>query len=1012
MPSTYHITTPLATLLAMLKAEGFDIGTSTLIDIQKILANLGDEELTDFSELRPIISPLICRNKEEQEHFNTVFHKYETYIKEKNNQAFEVPEVSTKKSNYRKIILISLAGILVITAIVYLFFHQPAKHSPSINVVTISKDSLDYLLINEPVVYRAELADTELSKKYSVTFKIDDSVFKDIREIKKIFFRKGNYNLTSWLLNENNDTLNEFHNNNITVYCEKPPSVNIIKDETNKTLKKNYSLQFANAKDSAAYKYKWYINDSLVSDSPHLSSNYKSDNAYTVKVVVDTKNSFKCTDSLTAFLNERPAYELSVIGIKPIELASDTNWKKIAMTGLYAFLLPLSLAALILFFKKKKASQKQKVETDHEEPKEYTAPYKIEFKDQVEKISAEKEIGQLAEAMRKRHVNDLLFLNVPKTIQSTIRSGGFPFLQFTPKTQPTDFLVFIDKEYAEGLQVKLFEYLIKKLETEQVNINAFSFYKEPLLLSNEKLNQRMLPIDKVARLYPNTILLIFSDAREFFETLSVKLKPWVTDKFRSWDHKIILTPVPVNDWDYKENKLVEAGFTVVPADLNAHHIITNEINNLINRQKIQHIIIPTSYSSRFVNFDEWAQMAKYLDEDPMLIQWVSALAVYPYIDWKATVAIGKALEEKDKSQIKLVTYTNLLRLSRIKWMQTGLIPDSLRLEMLSHLHNDSEVIARNTMLKLLGQVEGNITATSMIADEFELNKTVNKFLLHTGNPGQSELSADENERMKNYVENQWLDQPLEKYLNNADNTLLKDNTGNKSISPSEYFQIEDTIENKKRNRERIIRRSLAAAVLLAGFFFMYRFFKNDSNYKTTKQFANISFNLVKNNVLPGFKNMQFSVSANDKTYPGEIISDTSVIVKNIPVDTLQQVTISLAGDSTANFEKLIKLNSREYSLSITPPRAAVPLNIRYNNASSYAAIEQQVASAFSDFNISALQTDFSDSSRIVYYENNQKSRADSIVQVVKENLGINVRTEFIEEIRTPSATPILFLNLE
>ncbi len=81
-PVSSHITTPLATLLAMLKSEGFDISTSTLIDIQKVLANLGDEDLSDFSELRSIISPLICRNKEEQQQFNAIFEKYESYIKE------------------------------------------------------------------------------------------------------------------------------------------------------------------------------------------------------------------------------------------------------------------------------------------------------------------------------------------------------------------------------------------------------------------------------------------------------------------------------------------------------------------------------------------------------------------------------------------------------------------------------------------------------------------------------------------------------------------------------------------------------------------------------------------------------------------------------------------------------------------------------------------------------------------------------------------------------------------
>ena len=995
----------------MLKAEGFDVSTSTLIDIQKVLANLGDEMLVDFSELRSIISPLICRNKEEQEHFNAIFHKYETYIKEKSDEPFQAAEINIKKPNYKKIILIGLGSILLLSAIIY-FFLQPAKHFPSINVVTVFKDSSQYLLTGETVLFRAEVKDTIASKKYFITFRINDSVYEHTREIKKKFNEKGNVKLIAWLFNDKGDTLNSFEGNDMAVYCENPPSVTIVKDadEINKASQKKYLLQFTNGSDDGNYKYKWYVNDSLVSDSSALVFNHKSVNAYTVKAIIDTKKSFKCTDSLTALLYEKPAYDLSVIGTKRLPSTADIDWKKIGLAGLYTFLLPLSLAALTLFFRKKKALQKKKVETEYDEPKEYTGPYKIEFKDQVEKISAEKEISQLAEAMRKRHVNDLLFLNVPKTIQSTIRSGGFPLLQFTPRTQPTDFLVFIDKENAEGLQVKLFEYLIKKLETEQVNISSYSFYKEPLLLSNEKMNQSMLPIDKIARLYPNTILFIFSDTREFFGTLSTKLKPWVNDKFKSWDHKIILTPVPVSDWDYKENTLVEAGFTVVPADLNAHHIIVNEINNLINRQKIQHIIIPMSYSSRFVNFDEWAQLTKYLDEDPLLIQWVSALAVYPYIDWKATVAIGKALEEQNSSKKKSVTYTNLLRLSRIKWMQTGLIPDSLRLEMLSHLSNDSEVIARETMLELFHEVEENITTTSMIADEFELNKTVNKFLLHTRNPAQYEISAEENERMKNYVENQWLDQPLGKYLDSADNTLLKDSGGNKSISPAEYFKIEDTIANKKLRREKMMRRSLAAAILLTGFFFMYKFFAKDSNYKAPRQFSDINFNLEKNSVLSSFKNVQFSITGNNKTYNGEIISDTSVIVKNVPIDTSQQVTLSF-GDSSANFEKLINLTSQEYIISINPPKAALPLDIRYNNAASYAAMEQRIASAFSDYNISALQSDFSDSSRIVYYANNQKARADSVAQIVKDNFGINVKTEFITQLKAPGTTPVLFLNL-
>ncbi|MEP7253333.1 MAG: hypothetical protein ABI683_13160, partial [Ginsengibacter sp.] len=1005
-----NISTPLATLLAMLKSEGFDISTSTLIDLQKVLANLGYEQLSGFSELRSLISPLVSRNKEEQEHFNAVFTRYEEYIKANSFTSYELPKVEVDTKKRRKLIPLIVAGILALAAILYFLFPSTPELSPSISVETISKDSLDYTLIGERVLFRAVLKDTVASKAYHVDLKTDDTVYHNVRELEKTFYSQGDKLLEAYVLNEKNDTLNS-SSDNITVYCEKPPAVSIIKDSASKPSRKHYVLQFTNANDTAAYKYNWFINDSLVSQSRDLITTHSSATAYSIRVVIDTRGAFKCTDSLTTSLNERPAYSLSVVGVKPLNPVADVNWKKIFIAVLYAILLPLSVAAVILFYKRRKDKIKTKDVAPPAETIEYTGPYKIEFKDQSEKISPEKEISQLAEAMRKRHVNDQLFLNVSKTISSTIRSGGFPYLQFSSRTQPTDFLVFVDKENPDGLQVKLFEFVLKKLEAEQVNIISYTFYREPLLLSNDKLNQRMLPVDKVARLYPNTILFIFSDTREFFEILSTKLKPWVADKFKAWEHKIIVTPVPVDDWDYKENTLSKEGFTVVPADLNAHHLIANEINNLINRQKMQFAVIPSSYSSRFVNFDDWSQLKKYIGDDDPLMQWVAALAVYSYIDWKATVAIGKALEEKNDSNSKLVTYTNLLKLSRIKWMQTGLIPDALRLEMLSYLDNKSEVIARDVMLQLLNDVEENITATSMIADEFELNKTVNKFLLHARNPVAHALSVEEHERMKSYVENQWLDQPLEEYLDRADNTLLKDATGNKSISPSEYFKTEDIAETKKINTERNIRRLLAGAVLLAGIFLAYNFFGSDANYKTTKQYADITFNLIRNDVISGFRNMSLAVIANDKTYKGDIISDTSVVVKNLPIDTAQQVMINLSGDSLYNFEQPVILNSQEYAISITLPRQPSPIYIRYNDAASYAAMEQQLQSAFADFDISAAQAVFSDSSKIVYYDANQKPGADSIIKIVKDNLGINVSAELAAKSSQAEDALILFLNL-
>ena len=1004
MPDTkHHIAIPLATLLTMLKSEGFDISTATLLDIQKVLADIADEELKNFTELQSILGPIISRNKEDQENFNRIFEQYLTFI----NQNARNPPVSTRLeiNIKRRIKIIAATGILLLFFAWYLF----GKSNKPLITFRSETPGQQSLVVNIPVTLRSSVTDTFRKENYVVSWKIDDRIYQNKRSLDLSFGDTGNHLVTVLLVNEKGKQV-ATHSDTLFIGCEKPPFVSIQKDSSSSqegiTSKKNtYYAQITNpTADTTKYKdkYSWFINDSLASQTSILSTDYKSDAPYIIKVKVDCKYIHCSTDSLTAYLNEMPAYDLAITGAKPLALKAAFQWGNIAFAGLYTLVMPVLLAAFILYFKRRKKSEAREPKKIVEEP---TGPYKIEFKKQNDKIAPEKEISQLADTMRKRHISDTRVVNVQKTIQKTIRSGGFPLLHFTPKTQPTDFLVFVDKENADGHQVQLFEYIIKKLQNEQVNITSYNFYKEPLLLSNEKLNHRHLPVDKIAQLYPNTILFIFSNTQAFFQTLNTTLKPWVTEKFKLWQHKIILTPVAINDWDYKESAFLNAGYTVVPADLNAHQLITSEINDLLNRQNRQKLSIPLAYSSRFVNFDDWAELKAYLGNDQELLQWVCALAVYPYVDWKVTVALGKAIEESMGEQNKLVTYSNLLKISRIKWMQTGVQPDALRLKLLNHLNNKIEVVARKTMLQLLDEIEADILESSLIQDEFQLNKTVNSFLLHTQNPVEISLKTSDKENMKKYVENKLLDYPLEKYLNKADKTLLKDQDGGKSISPEEYFRLEDS-------REINIRRSIAAAAILAGLFLLFRFFSNETNYKAPHQFADVSFNLssYRNDINPALTTL--SVAANDSIYSGERVSDSNFVIKQILIDSTQPALIIVQiQHGNLSFERPIDLKWQAYNLSIVPPASKEPLLIRYNNAASFTNVEAQLNKGLYRYNISATQQDFTDSSRIIYYENNQKSKADSIVEIIKERVGIIVKTEFTEEIRKPPATPILFLNL-
>lgn len=1018
MPANpFHTAIPLASLIAMLKSEGFDISTSTLLDIQKVLANLNKEELNDFRELKTVLSPFICRNKEEQEHFNKVFDKYAATISrdkpgKKAEPVLDVP--------WKKILKITVAIVLLSMASYGVYYWlDRTKPAPVIALIVETKTGSGepYALQNDTVSVRIQLNDAARTKKNITLIKIHDSLYENVMEIQKSFSEAGEYRAMGWLLNLSGDTIARALPTTIQVKCERPPSVTIQKQPNNGSTNSQtntYIPEIRNPSgDSSRYKFNWYINDRLFSTEKVFISNYRSDDAYRVSLLIKTDTAHCSTDSLTADFNEVPPYELSLVPTKPLQLKKDTNYKAIIPVLLYGFIIPTGAVALLLLSlrRKKKTAHKPK-ESNVQTPQKYDGPYKLEFKTQNDKIATEKEISQLAEAMRKRHVGEVMSLNIRQTIKNTIRTGGLPSLIFTPRTQPTDFLIFLDKGGSIGHQVQLFEYVLKKLHNEQVNIIPYQFYKEPLLLSNEKLNHSMLPVDKISRLYPDTVLFIFSNTEAFFQSMNRKFKPWVTEKFKVWQHKIIITPVAVNDWDYKETALLSEGFTVVPADLNAHHLIIAEINNLINKEKLKKLLVSPAYSSRFINFDEWNELKEYLGDDQQLVQWVCALAVYPYVDWKVTVAIGKNIEEHSPGKNPLVTYSNLLKISRIKWMQTGVQPDELRVHMLQHLDNRTEVIARETMVRLLKDLEPEINASSLIKDEFDLNKTVNRFLLHTQNPGENTLTEDEKELMKEYVHGQQLDYPLEKYLNSADKTLLKDQRGEKSIAPGEYFKTENLIEKKKITREIYLRRAIAAAIILASLLILSRFFGNESNYRSRQQLADIAFNLTPGSGEMNADLINLSIATADSLYIGEKISDTSFVFRQIFIDSAKPFKILVeTQDGNIALERPIDLKWQVYNLSIVSPASRTPLYIRYNNTEYFKNIETQLNNELYLYNISAAEQNFTDSSRIVYYEQNQKPKVDSIVDIVKKMLGKNVTTEFIEEIRVPPATPILFLNL-
>ena len=1057
MPAAYHTRIPLDSLFAQLRAEGFEINTATVLDIQKVLANLDEDDVADITTLPSLLGPLICRNKEEQEKFYKICHQYFESV----SHLVSTQEAIPPKPNRLKLFIIAAAiGAAIIVTVVLLLQNKKPSILSSISITNSQGES--ELIINDSVTLTANLGDSFNKNEYKYNWTIDSIAYEG-KIIKKLYSQPGKHIAKLKITNKKNKPVSIPKESEFSISCEPKPSVEIVKEQSGSSSQKIYRPVITNpSEDVGQYSYLWYVNNKFVSGQRDYYSDYSSDSSYTVQLVVRFDKSVHCgEDSLTTTLTETPEIAMAVIGNNPLQISRTINIKYLLWIIGGLLIIPCLTAfsyyrGLINIRKREKekreADERKKKEQEvirkqavsAGEEKQYNGPYSIEFASQNDKIFAESGISQLAETLRKRHSSDNYHLNVYKTIRQTIKSGGFPTLQFTPKTQPTDFLILLDNEFPDGHLTKLFSWVIGKLKKEEVQFTAYSFYKEPLLLNNESLSHHLLPLDKIARLYPESIVLIFSAANGFFESYRPHVKNWIKQKFRNWETKLIITPVTKNDWGSKELSLYEAGFTVVPADINAHQVITDEINFMIDKQKLKKKIVPGAYTARQHNFNRWNQLENYLDKASAEIQktnnsfpgtqllqkWVCALAVYPHINWNITLAIGKALEEKYCKAGQLVNYTNLLVLSRIAWMNDGQVSDALKKQMLVHLDKESEAIARSAVSRALLEIEPSINSDSLVNDEFIYLKTTNRFLLHTYNEKENDLTQPEHLRMKDYVEGNQLDWVLDEYLSTASNKSLLQQPGTTtSISPEKYFELyndrdeafkkqeeafraeQERLRRAKEKRQKWMDRLRTAAAYLAiaiPAFFILKEQRVFAGLYTTKA-STIRFTMEPNPFYSSLKDFAIVLNA-DSNYNANIVSDSDAVIEDLALSkTPSMANLSLRG-SSSGYEQALDTIYTSYSIRFRGKGTMPRLLVRYNRMTD--GVNKALQSLSANYNVSYLQQDETDSSRIIYYNPESKQRADSIVQIVRQSFDVRIPVIYIPEDRTPPAPPLLFLNTD
>lgn len=353
------------------------------------------------------------------------------------------------------------------------------------------------------------------------------------------------------------------------------------------------------------------------------------------------------------------------------------------------------------------------------------APYTLPYEDMHEQLQAEPGLYSLADSLKKRSVSSIMGLDVKRSLYETVQAGGFPQLIYAPEKTSSEYLILIDESGPSDHQAMLFEQLIDLLKKEEVPIQQFRFRNDPRFCYNEEYPDG-IELDLISKRNQADRLLIFGKGSFFLNLRTHQLADWTEESFSLWRQKVLLTPEPKASWGFREKSL-QKEFVVLAADLESQQgIVEALLGDSEDLESLQGEALASSHASiplKEYDFENKEDLQAYLGD--ALYKWLMASMVSHKASWAMTMKVGKALEESSTIAIegnKLVSYDNLLKLSRIPWLQAGEAPHKLKTDLLKDLDEETEQIARHAVLDLLKQT--HIPTDSLAYQEKLIEKTV------------------------------------------------------------------------------------------------------------------------------------------------------------------------------------------------------------------------------------------------------------------------------------------------
>lgn len=1019
---------PFHALLSLLRQNGFAIKPDDYIEILKIIEKFTSDNIKDIG---PLICPLIATSPEEQEKFYKVFKQY--------SYTATQPILPLPPPSYKRWLLV--LAVVAAFLLVYYFITNNKQHKISADFNFTLQPQYragDTIEVNASPVFSAKPSD---SNKVTFLWNFNKD-WTTGAPIQQIVLQQGVFIIQLKIRSDAIPVKDSLKSDTLYV-CPASPRITF-----NIPAKNEYFIGdsvIINATypgtKSPFDKTFWKVNgDTLNYNQSSLHYKFKAAGNYSINFEgldnTDARcavNTYLSDYNLTVNDKNEKSYALVVTPSgdtispqKDTSLNSFVNW---------LFILPslVILLGTFLWWKRKKTRPDEQQKTDPLQFEGKKPPYDTPFENKdLQLVNRENVFNEVFRSFRQKAEDEIAIFNVPKTIRSTIHSGGFPEFVFTNRLRYNDYLILIDRTIANNQQTKLFNYLVSVFNEEAIIIDRFYYQGSLDKLTNEEYPEG-LSLKRLSELYKQHTLIIMGNAWQLVYDAYPVLEKKILEILHEWEYKAILTPVSYKDWTQKED-LIRQQLILIPADIQGQIKLIQAIReHQLNHEKYL-CSIEEFYETQTYDFESPEELKNYLG-DEVLFQWLCAICVFHKLHWEIVVEMGKAICNR-YAQPEKMTYTSLLKLARISWMQEGVFPGITRMELLKRLAPENEIIARETLLRMLEYSDTYFGKGYFFEEEKEIQKITNRFVLFAHDHDKYQQFQPEQERFKALWEHDQLrDTPQKTYLDKHDgdnwSTLIEHD--GKSVGINDYLN-QQWIKKLQQFKKVLWRNGIIAASLLVilgclhlfknklpstpGFplvttedIVSYTFLLNDSVVCTNQNGKGEAIQSVSGTVMLADSTYRLNFS---RTGQNKWASHASATHKNI-LDTSGRLAITWNnGKEDQSLAANVVLTKQTLETAITGCEVALvpgrPLYVHISAATDSNGIENQLKAALKRYDISITREDFKGPSHIIYYEEAQKTMADSVTQTIKQSMGIDVKTEFMRENRTPPAVPILYLN--